>query len=31
VKEMLLLCAQILGFEIDAINSVQFSNHTGKH
>jgi len=23
------LCAQILGFEVDAINSVQFSNHTG--
>lgn len=21
---------QVLGFEIDAVNSVQFSNHTGK-
>ena len=28
-KVMLLLCAQILGFDVDAINSVQFSNHTG--
>jgi len=23
------LCGQILGFDVDAVNSVQFSNHTG--
>lgn len=23
-------CSQVLGFEVDSINSVQFSNHTGK-
>lgn len=25
-----MLMLQVLGFEIDAVNSVQFSNHTGK-
>lgn len=30
LSHTLLLVLQVLGFEVDAVNSVQFSNHTGR-